>query len=294
MKKIHKKILGIFGIVAVAAITAVAAFMPIPKTQAISSMTDTITVRVVNSVPEVTIDGIENETKVTSPGQNFTVHYQNATDVKITIDFTDANGNKTTYLLDEFDADYNEGEKAYTVPNYGYGTYQINVRGEGYEGAWDSDAIKYYYYAAYAEEIDEGGKKYIDIYYDPDAEGEDKVDKIEIKIYDENGNEVPFSPLIVTPPVDRIELPFEEYGLPDGTYTVEVYAYNQDGKQLGAPYIFTVTYKSAGTIEVPDTGGLLQGTNISKTDYLVAGLVTFGLIAMAGVLFILRREHKKN
>ena len=294
MKKTHKKILGIFGLIIVATITAVAAFMPTPATQAVSSVTDEITVRVIDSVPEITISGIENGTIVVSPEQTFNVHYRNTADVKVTVVFTNVAGTKTTYLLDEFDADYNEGEKSYTIPNYGYGTYQVNVRGEGHEGAWDSDAVEYYYYAAYAEVVDENGKKYVDVYYDSEAEGEDKVDKIEIRVYDENGNEVSFSPLVVTTPTDRIELPFEEYGLPDGTYTVKVIAYNQDGEQLGAPYIFTVVYKSASTVEVPDTGGLLQNTNISKTDYLVAGLITFGLTAIAGVLFILRRERKKN
>ena len=294
MKKTHKKILGIFGLIIVATITAVAAFMPTPATQAVSSVTDEITVRVIDSVPETTISGIENGTIVVSPGQTFNVHYRNTADVKVTVVFTNVAGTKTTYLLDEFDADYNEGEKSYTIPNYGYGTYQANVRGEGHEGAWDSDAVEYYYYAVYAEEVDENEKKYIDVHYNSEAEGEDKVDKIEIKVYDENGNEVPFSPLTVTAPADRIELLFEEYGLSDGTYTIKVIAYNQDGKQLGTPYIFTVVYKSAGTVEVPVTGGLLQNTNISKTDYLVAGLVTFGLTAIAGVLFILRRERKKN
>ncbi len=296
MKKIHKKILGFFGLAVVVVITAVAVFMPTPTTQATSSMTDTITVKVINSAPEVALSGIENGKRVTAPGQKITVQYRDAIKITVALNYTNIDGQKTTYTLDEFAKNYEEGEATYAIPNYGYGTYQVTVRGEGYEGTWDSDAIEYTYYAVYAEGTEKDKKQYIDIYYgDENNPGKtDEISRIEVRIYDKDGNEVPFSPITVMPPTTEIELPLDKYGLSDGTYTVKVTAFDKEDKQLGAPYIFTVTYKSTNRIETPDTGGLFQGTNISKTDCLVTGLVIFGLVAMTGALFILQRDRKKN
>ena len=183
--------------------------------------------------------------------------------------------------------------------DYGYGGYVVSVRGEGVEGAWDGDAVTFYYYPAYAELVKEDGKYYLDLYYngddgstDPEDTGE--VASITVRIYDADGNEVPFSPITVTPFTTRVELPFEEYGLDEGEYTIEVYAYNRDGTLLSAPYTFVVNFEIEDEVAVPDTGGLFQGTNISKTDYLITGLVAFGLIAIAGVMFIVRSDRKKR
>ena len=59
MKKTHKKILGLFGLVLVVAVTVFAAFLPAPKTQAVdtTTVTDTISVRVVGSTPVVNLSG---------------------------------------------------------------------------------------------------------------------------------------------------------------------------------------------------------------------------------------------
>ena len=186
------------------------------------------------------------------------------------------------------------------VTTHGYGKYVVTVRGEGLQGVWDADSVTFYYYPVYGEVVQENDKTYVDLQYDPDDGSPDpsttgEVASIAVRVYDENGNEVGFSPITVTPPTTRIELPFEEYGLGSGTYTVKIFAYDRNGGQLGDPYIFTITYDDGKeVIPVPDTGGLMQNMNISQQDYLITGLIIFGIVAVAGTVFIVRNDKKKR
>lgn len=184
------------------------------------------------------------------------------------------------------------------VSNFGYGKYTIFIRGDGASGKTDSDAKVFYYYPAYAELVKEGDKYYLNVYYNWNAEsaeaGEGNVASIVVTVHDPEGNEVKFSPMDIelnSNGVTKVELPFEDYGLIEGTYTIKVDAYNVDGVHLGFTYTFEVTYK-LDELPVPDTGGLFQSNNISRTDYLVTGLVIFGIVAVAGVAFILRNDKK--
>ena len=46
---------------------------------------------------------------------------------------------------------------------------------------------------------------------------------------------------------------------------------------------------------VPNTGGLFAGLNISKVDYLVTGLIAFGMVGIFGIWFILKdRKSSKR
>ncbi|MBR3052294.1 hypothetical protein IKG60_01580 [Candidatus Saccharibacteria bacterium] len=115
MKKTQKKILGISGLCLVVVITILAAILPVPGASATESVTDTIQVRVVGSVPDVNILGIDNGEVITVPNQSFTVTYENVADVTVTLEHTDLDGNTTTYLLDELTPDYYAGSEEYDV-----------------------------------------------------------------------------------------------------------------------------------------------------------------------------------
>ena len=116
MKKAEKQCLGFFGLSLVVAMTIVAANMPAPKASAVSTtVTDTITVRVVGSVPDVNIRGIVNDAIYVNPERNFSVDYENVETMVVSLEYTDLDGNVTTTVLDETAPDYSAGTETYKI-----------------------------------------------------------------------------------------------------------------------------------------------------------------------------------
>ena len=116
MKKAKKQCLGFFGLSLVVAMTMVAASLPTPGASATSStITDTITVRVVGSVPDINIRGITNDAIYVTPERNFSVDYENVETMVVSLEYTDLEGNVTTTVLDESTPDYNAGTETYRI-----------------------------------------------------------------------------------------------------------------------------------------------------------------------------------
>ena len=116
MKRTHKKVAGFLGLLVVVAITAIAAFLPTPKTQAaVTTVTDTLTVRVVNNTPNVDIVGIDSGEIIVVPRQSFVAQWQNAQTVTVKMTHTDLDGNSREYLLDTIDADFYDGQEEYNI-----------------------------------------------------------------------------------------------------------------------------------------------------------------------------------
>lgn len=115
MKRAHKKVLGIFGLLVVAAITCIAIVMPGPKASATTSVTDTITVRVVGSVPNIDIRGITNGAVYINHSRSFAIDYENVEDVTVTLEYTDLDGVTTSEVIDHFVPDYEPGTENYWI-----------------------------------------------------------------------------------------------------------------------------------------------------------------------------------
>ena len=187
------------------------------------------------------------------------------------------------------------------VNNYGYGKYVVTAHGVGYAGAYDEDMVVFWYLPVYAEvtEDENTGNYKVDLDYNADdgsggggGTSTGDVASIEVNVYDSNGNLVKeLSPIKVTPPTKSIELPFGDYGLPSGTYTIKISAYDKNGNELYEPYVITIEYKA---IPVPDTGMFFQNLNISRTDFLVTGLIIFGIVGVGGAIFISKRNKSKR
>ena len=292
MKKQTKRVLGLCGLVLVGVMTALACLIPGANTNATSSVTDTIKVRVVPSHPDVVLSGVTNGQLVTSASQSFKVDYFGMLTFQVSLTFTDQNGNTHTKTFPEEFVDYAEGQKEYPVNlneivgddgyPFGYGPYVISVMGVGHEGVTDTDALSFEYLPVYAEvsKDEESDDSYLDVHYD-----EENVDKIKINVY-QNGNLV-FQIDPESYPVGRIKLPFDEHGLDEGLYTVELIAYDREGKQLYKPFVLKVKYEPE-FIATPDTGSVMQNLNISKTDYLITGILIFTAVVIIGVTLILR------
>ena len=324
MKKTHKKILGLFGLVLVVAVTVFAAFLPAPKTQAAdtTTVTDTISVRVVGSTPVVNLSGITPGAVVTSGSQEVDITYENIEKLLATLKYTDVNGNVTEQkLLDnvfvgyiagvsDISLDLANGTYSYTYQyyvdgggtatatgsgdllGYGYGQYVFTASGDSVEGVPAESSVNFSYVPVAASVTQDGSKVSIDLDYDETGgTGTGQVDKVVINIYDENGNPVGPSPVTMTPLNANYTFDMSDYGLPSGTYTVSVQAYDVNGVKLYKPFEVQFYYEARQT-PVPDTGGIMGDLNISKTDYIITGLIIFSVVGISGAVFISRHDKK--
>lgn len=302
MKKTKKRVLGLLGLVLVIITTIFAAFLPGPEASAeggITSVTDTISVRVVGSVPDVLNVKPINGSVFIYPDQDLSFDYENVEYLTITIRYTDKDDVEHIIPLLEKDdpesfVDYIPG--SYSTPldllaeDYGYGEYRVEIVGIGFNDVKDFETVEFALYPVVGEanEADDG-KVYLDLQYDTENEN---INTIGINIYDENGNLANvLSPITVNTPDMRVELPFAENNLPTGNYRIEITAYNVEGDALYKPYI---TYYYYEMIPVPNTGALFSNLNISRTDYLVTGLIIFFLAAILGIVFIVKGRSNKS
>lgn len=301
MKKTKKRVFGLLSLVLVVATTIFAAFLPGPEASALTSVTDTISVRVVGSTPDINIISPSNNSVFVFPDQILSFNYENVGDVLATIKYTDKNGDTHNYNFVEFDANYDadtfSDELNLLGTNYGYGEYLLAVKGVGLAideetggRVYDEDFVEFWFYPVIGEasEDENDGLIYLDLEYDKENEN---IDTIGINIYDENGNLVTaMSPIKVKAPGDRVELPFSEKDMTSGKYRIEITAYNEDKEALYNPYITYVNYEA---IPVPDTGGLFMNLNISRADYLITGLLIFFPIAIFSLVFVMKGRNYK-
>lgn len=309
MKKTQKQILGFFGLGVVVAMTAVAIALPSPWASAVtSSVTDVITVRVVGDTPNVDIIGITSGSEFLDAEKDIRVNYENVDHLKVTLKYTDTEGNTKETVLEEGDYDYQPGYIDFHLnlrgPEYGYGTYVLTVKGDGYEGVSDEDIVTFTRkpFEAELEEDEDSGKTFVDLDYVPDDTtpiNEGEIEKFLIEVYDGDGNLVtPLSPVEVPAPEKQANLPFENYDLPSGKYTIKVIAYDSNDTALSVRYLYK-NIKSDEEVPVPDTnapdtGGLFKNLNISQSDFLVTGLIIFFMVGIAGIVFVAKRDKRDS
>ena len=326
MKKTHKKVFGLFGLVLVVALTIFAAFLPGPKTQATDNqVVDTISVRVVGSVPAVSLSGITSGSAVTSSSQEVSITYENIENLLAVLKFTDVNGNvyeKTlidssigdkpvSYVagtsdisLDLWNGTYSYSYEYYVdggtatatgsddLLGFGYGEYVLTASGDSIEGVPAESSVTFSYVPVAADVKVDGSKISIDLDYDDgEGAGTERVGKAVINIYDDKGNPVGPSPIVIAPPNAKYDFDMSDYGLPSGTYTVSVQAYDINGVKLYKPFEIQFYYEARRT-PVPDTGGIMGDLNISKTDYIITGLIIFSVVGISGAVFISRHDKK--
>ncbi|MBR3055988.1 hypothetical protein IKG64_01585 [Candidatus Saccharibacteria bacterium] len=317
MKKTHKRALGLFGLAAVVATTVFAATLPDLEASAITNVEDTITVRVVGNKPDINIISPESGSTVVSPTQDIHFTYEDVDKITIIIVYTDPDGQTHEYLYDEINADYNAGEYSGTIDlsgaDYGYGEYEIKIEGEGAEGVPGTDSIKFSYYPASAT-IEQtpgtgdgtsggqegtaggstGGDYTISFKYDTES-GLGSATGATILI-NENVNGVAGNLIKEIPiaafPTDSYRLILSNYGLPSGDYIITIrIAYQYNGKTYYAYYTYNVSFRVPSR-EVPNTGSFMGDLNISKTDYLVTGLIVFGIVGVGGFMFVAKKGKK--
>lgn len=129
---------------------------------------------------------------------------------------------------------------------------------------------------------------------------EEGVEKVEIIVYDKNGKEIfRFEAPVTSITTNHITLPFDLYGLADGDYIVAVVPYARDENGNLVPLIteeeakrnaMTIGY---GAPKVPDTGNFFASLNLSQKDYLLTGLIIFGVVTAGGIIVLRKKEARR-
>lgn len=302
MKKTRKKLIGLFGLAFVIAMTVIASILPGPMASAISNLTDHITVVVRNpeESPAATIGSPDSGESFLTPGQEIIIDYHNIKRYKLIVTYIDENGveHPAETIIDRDVA----GEIGPSIHNFreiaerfGYGKYTLGLEAIGDDDSLIPDTVEFEYKAIEADSSSnsEAGNPYIDLNFDSDQASltEDlKINKVIITVYDKNGNPVSgIPPLVVQPPVEKVEMPFNQYGIPEGEYVLVIQPFNSAGKALFNTVTLNIVYNGEEDIVVPstaDTGGLFKNLNIAKTDYLITGLGAFLIIGIGGIVYI--------
>lgn len=318
MKKTKKRVLGFLGLFLVAAITTFAALMPPLRTSAVGSASaqDQIKVRVVGAVPKVTFTRPASGSRFTEPDQTVSINYENVSDLVVMIEYKDAEGNTQSQQLDRIDnIDYHPGAKDYQLnldDLYGFGEYTIRVKGNGFgENNISEDVITFTYHSfepnvpggdngpGSSEDNPLTGNPEVDFNVDPNDQ---HIYRLEVDVYsvdhkyDTDGDLIEeLSHQEVTSPFNPLVLEFQEHGLPSGWYMVEVQAYDAEGNPFDEPerlwfYYYVVEPAVVPNAGAPDSGGLFANLNISRQDYLITGMIIFGVAALIGVALVIRRK----
>lgn len=301
MRKTQKKILGLFGLFLVAAMTVFAASLPSPNALAeTTGVVDTIVIRVIGDSPNVYFIDPPSGSFV-EPNQTFSFNYEKIEEARISMTH-----NGTPYSLGTITTSEDSGIWPINInlSDYGYGEYTITVVGEGYGGVTDPDTISFSYYpiTSTVEQNAENGDPTVILNYD---DNNIDIDRIVINVYDEYGNLVgALSPVTVIPDNKNVLLPFAEKNIPAGKYTIATTAYNAGGDPLYQAYDTIFTYKpdvqpapddeEDEDIVVPNTGGLFESLNISQSDYLITGLIIFFVVGVGGAIFIAKSKNYKR
>ena len=283
MRKTQKRIFGVFGLLIVMAMTAVAAMMPGPEVLAANSVTDTVTVRVIGESPNAKFDKPEENIVTTNDNVDFIFDYENATSVRMALSYT--NKDDETQNIPEYkiypditvDAGTESGVINLPGIGLGYGKYVFSLFAKGEVGSelfYDSVAVEYIPVIASAAQNEDDGLVDFEIdYFGYDVEYADVYLEGVLIATVKRGD------------FDKItKLDFE--GKKSGNYTLDVVARDIDSVVLYKPYKVSFYYEGIeipGT-DVPDTGFFFQNLNISKEDYLVTGLIVFfvlGIVAFS-------------
>ncbi len=252
--------------------------------------------------PKVQIVEPTNGAITSDAEQNITIDHEDVTKLTITIKRTDKDGVEHTKIVEVDTAlepgttslPYNLNDQ--TDPDFGYGVYTITVVGTNAGEVVSEQSISFEFLPVTVDTTrdPETGDADVTLDYDEDNNG---IDHFVIIIKDSDGNPIDgIPPIIVTPPETKLTIPFSKYGLPEGKYIIETTAYDADGNALYTPYntVFKYTLEPEPEhedIPVPNTGGFLKNLNISRTDYLVTGLIIFFTFGIGGLVFVIRGRN---
>lgn len=327
MRKTKKQLLGLAGLAAVIAMTAVAYSMPAPDAAAATpdnpggyncgngvegnecaSAENGTQIQVVVSegVVDAKFSSPQNGSTTMSPDVTVTSNYSDVVAIEYYVTYKD--GDETVRDdLDTFVPTQASGVHTFMLNanKYGYRTISIHSVARGSQGTERTDVVTFDYVpitAAFQDKPAANGDPILSI------TSNDAVETLLIRVYDRAGNQLFVNeddkeePIEITrdmidPQTGRVlqVLPFQEYHAKNGEYNAVITALGEDGEYL---YMLTVptTYKliDPNVPEVPDSGiaGFLNALNITRLDYLLTGLLVFGLVSVFALFLVYRKSRR--
>ncbi len=328
MQKRKKQLLGLAGLVLVGAMTAVACAMPTPGASAEEGFTGSVGISVTvkedgggdnpddpTGRTSVRIDAIDNKPVsgvITTVKRDFQVKLSYVRADSAVVQVKNAKGEVVgTGRCADMSALSGSCvatvslDKKYLAQDPQNGD-ELTIFAEARlstTGALGDDAVKFIYRSAYIYSKGEvEDKTYNPIIY---GVANSDVKFAEVHIFDANGKEVTlkqpitFSYADVNPVTGeyKIVLPFKENGLPAGKYTAVLMAYStatpSEDSLISVSTIKDIVYSPDGSPLPPDTGSnLFQNLNISRVDYVITGLVAFGMVTAFAIFLIVRRNKR--
>ncbi len=305
MQKTKKHFLGMVGLALVALLTIVAYGIPSPEASATEGNVD---VQVMVGEPNMNnrINTPRDGDVVVKPELEISSSYSQVTKIEYFLTYNNADGQEVRVPVGSFAPTEDSGTNTFAVNLDGYGgfnNYRLTSVAYGNNGAQREDTVAFAYRA-------------INVYYngqndtnkDPQlkAEVNEKVDKIQVQVYDkdnnpvfvdENGTERPIivDKSAIDPETGEllIDLPFEQYGVPEGDYRAVVVTYDENDVILSIDTIPFTYSLNTETPNVPNTGSMLESLNISRLDYLLTGLIAFGAVAGFAIYLICRKNNRR-
>ena len=328
MKKTKKQLLGLAGLAAVGVMTAVAYAMPTPDAAAAEQTTyecndsdsdpnndcakgdggAQVQVRVSEGNPAITITSPQDGSNLSDSDVKVAGTYSEVTKIDFYLTYKKNNGVTSDDVTHRVDLDSftptetSSGTYAFNVDiaQYGQGDYTLHVLAQGYNGATREDTTTFSYRAMTVEvdpETTPNGDPSVDITID------DQVDKVMVQVYnkneplfkDENGDpkfiEVSRDDIDLATGKIKVHLPFEENGAEAGEYTVVSVAYDRNN-DIVSMVTTPLNYKPV-VPDVPNTSaGFFADLNITHIDYLITGLIVFGLVAGFALYLVCRKSRR--
>lgn len=331
MRKTKKQLLGLVCLAAVALMTAFAISLPAPDAAAAED-DEAVATSENNAQVQVTVfEDKSASVRIQSPrnGEEFTTNvipvsilYTKAK--KLEISYVDGKGNPQVQTYEVPESEFEQGiyNTQIVLDDYINDPTTLKVTLYGNNGTTLEDYVQFTYRAIAVSEgttDPETGNPSFDVTISDD------VDHIQIQVYNEKTGDPVFidkegkdTPLLITRDkinLDtgeveitlpdgstfmgkydavtnkiNIEFPFDKLKLSEGTYRAIFIAYDVNDKIISMNQS-TFTYKPT-TPKLPDTGSIFNNLNISQADYLVTGLIAFGLAAGFAMLLIFRRNHR--
>ncbi|MBQ6355390.1 hypothetical protein IJJ18_03210 [Candidatus Saccharibacteria bacterium] len=302
-----KHLFGIGGLVAVAATVAYASTLPAPDADATGSVSGQVkvSVNVYGENPEVRITTIKDGDVFVDGNIDIGAIYTVAEslDYQLCKNYGEANeycanlGTNGTYTPETIPE---SGERAFgfdldSDPNLGFGDYVLKVVNHAYNGTVE-DAVSFKYVPIKITTVGtaENGDPIVEVEYAA------KINSFDLQAYDKDDKPLFDNALNISvdnPGVSgtkQVTLPFASYGAASGDYTVSAQGRGADGTIYTGQIAYTdVKYQAPDAPEVPKTGGLLQSLNITKSDYIITGVIVFVLATAFAVRTLKKRNNRR-
>lgn len=274
---------------------------PTPYVASPDSADVTVEVVVVGETPAVTIqtpvDG-ENIIGLDIPVKTF---YSDASRLVYELIHINDDGTRTTYnlpIVPTAETGTASGTHNMTIDArlYGgkYGDYILNVRADGAGSTTDSVAFKLISFDFVVKGTEENtGDPIVTVLEAPG------VYKSLFQVFDEAGNAIfdePIELILNEGSTTDLTLPLSKYGVPSGKYTIVATPYDESGTIIGSNRSRTIDYVVPEAPDVPDTGSIFGGLNLSKSDLVSTGLALLFVCAFFGIMIIVKRNksHKSS